>query len=51
MKEVARFVDKVTFKLVEFKTFSTLYIHHLVLYVKIWYTFEFICYIHLIKYI
>jgi hypothetical protein len=43
IKEAARFVRKVTFKLkFEFKIFYTLHIQHVELHVKIWYIFVFI---------
>jgi hypothetical protein len=45
-KDVTRFVGKVKFKLeFELIKFSNLYIYHLVFFVKMWYNFEFICYI------
>jgi hypothetical protein len=46
MKEVARFVGKVMFKLeFEFKIFSNLHIQLVVLDIKIWHIFAFVYYI------
>jgi hypothetical protein len=45
--DAVRYAGKITFKLLEFefKTFFTIHIQHVVLHVKIWYNFIFICYI------
>ena len=45
-KDAVRFGVKVTVEFeFDFESFSTLHIQHVVLHIKIWYIFVFICYI------